>query len=102
MQFRTVNAKGFGDYADGMPPNCNVPDDLAHPLGDAREARMAAALNHMATGACTVAASSASARRRVAPISTPETIPDTIPDTIPETLLLNKPEGLRNRILDLS
>ena len=94
VQFRTVNAKGFGDYAEGIAPTCSVPDDLTHPLGDVREARMAAALNHMATGACTVAASSASARRSVAPIAAPQ--------TTPETLLLNKPEGLRNRILEMS
>lgn len=90
VQLQTVNAKGFGDYADGMPPTCEVPDDLEHALGDAREARLAAALQHMATGACPAPDSSARARLRKAPAA------------IPETPLLNKPDGLRNRILEKS
>ena len=47
IQFRGVNAKGFGDYADGFSPQntagiagvalpgCSVADDFTHPLGDA-------------------------------------------------------------------
>jgi hypothetical protein len=29
-----VNAKGFGDFADGFAPTCTVADDLTHALGD--------------------------------------------------------------------
>ena len=29
VQFQGVNAKGFGDYADGFQPTCRVADDLA-------------------------------------------------------------------------
>jgi len=49
IQFQGVNAKGFGDYADGFTPGgvfhgCTVGDDFTHPLGDPAEARLAAAL----------------------------------------------------------
>lgn len=64
IQFRGVNDKGFGDYADGFAaqnssstfavkvPGCAVADDLTHELGDPAEAMLAAALNHRAGGAC--------------------------------------------------
>ena len=55
IQFRTVNEKGFGDYADGFMPNevpefddevqgCLVNDDFTSELGDVAEARFATAL----------------------------------------------------------
>ena len=47
-----VNAKGFGDYADGFAPACAVADDLARPLGDPSEGMLAAALSRRATGQC--------------------------------------------------
>jgi carboxyl-terminal processing protease len=61
IQFQGVNAKGFGDYADGMTPGklnagCVVADDFTHELGDPAEARLAAALTYATTGACPVAA----------------------------------------------
>lgn len=81
IQFKSENAKGFGDYSDGMPPTCAAPDDFEHALGDPREARMAAALTYMATGACPPSAARArGSLARTAP-------------------LLRKPEGLSNRIL---
>ncbi|HTJ44846.1 MAG TPA: S41 family peptidase [Kofleriaceae bacterium] len=52
IQFRGVNAKGFGDYADGFAPDCAVADDFTHALGDPSEARLAAALQLRATGTC--------------------------------------------------
>ncbi len=61
IQFEGVNAKGFGDYADGFVPGgggpsgvpgCQAADDLAHQLGDPAEARLAAALGYRATGSC--------------------------------------------------
>jgi len=73
MEFVGVNAKGFGDYSDGFVPGtgptaryvpgCTVADDLDRPLGDTREAMLAAALNHAATGQCPIGTTpSASAR----------------------------------------
>lgn len=48
IQFQGVNAKGFGDYADGLAPTCNVADDLNHALGDPAEGLLAAALAYRA------------------------------------------------------
>jgi len=61
IEFQGVNAKGFGDYADGFIPagagvtannlpGCEANDDLGHPLGDPVEGQLAAALAHRASG----------------------------------------------------
>lgn len=47
-----VNAKGFGDYDEGLAPTCQVSDDLGHALGDASEGMLAAALHHRQHGSC--------------------------------------------------
>ncbi|MGQ3054991.1 MAG: S41 family peptidase [Roseateles sp.] len=62
IEFAGVNAKGFGDYADGFEPGsgpsqrfvpgCKVEDDLGRALGDTQEGMLAAALSHAATGQC--------------------------------------------------
>ena len=52
IEFKGVNAKGFGDYADGFAPTCRVADDLSHELGDRNEALLATALKHRETGTC--------------------------------------------------
>ncbi|MEX2366776.1 MAG: hypothetical protein WD601_09230, partial [Pseudohongiellaceae bacterium] len=63
IQFQGVNAKGFGDYADGFSPvgaanpgtvipGCPAPDDFGAALGDPAEARLSVALTHIETGAC--------------------------------------------------
>ena len=64
IQFRGVNDKGFGDYADGFFPSntpgadgaalpgCAVPDDFDHGFGDPNEARLAAALHYREKGSC--------------------------------------------------
>jgi C-terminal processing protease CtpA/Prc len=55
IQFRSVNEKGFGDYAEGFQPSgvddgmanilgCSVPDDYTKQLGDAGENRLEVAL----------------------------------------------------------
>ncbi len=58
IQFSGVNAKGFGDYADGFSPanvttpagvelpGCSIPDDFEHGFGDPAEARLKAALRY--------------------------------------------------------
>jgi C-terminal processing protease CtpA/Prc len=67
IQFEGVNAKGFGDFADGFTPGrqnsagCIIPDDFTHELGDPAEARVAAALAYMAAPGCPVAARARSA-----------------------------------------
>lgn len=84
VQFQGVNAKGFGDYPDGITPTCFVPDDFSRALGDPQEARLAAALAHQVSGACPAVPAGRLAKRAAAGPAAP---------------LLHKPEGLRNRIL---
>ncbi|MDM0121390.1 S41 family peptidase [Variovorax arabinosiphilus] len=60
IQFQGVNAQGFGDYGDGLVPTCTVADDFDHALGDAAEARLAAALQYRSSGTCPTAPSSKS------------------------------------------
>jgi carboxyl-terminal processing protease len=68
IQFQGVNAKGFGDYADGFTPGattagsfagCVVPDDFGHLLGDPQESRLASALAWRTSPTCVAAAAKA-------------------------------------------
>ena len=65
IEFRGINAQGFGDYTDGFSPNnstgtlvgtripgCSVADDFTHALGDPNEGRLAAALSYRTNGSC--------------------------------------------------
>jgi hypothetical protein len=79
VQFKGVNAQGFGDYMDGFSPanslaaggirgsGCAVADDFGYPLGDPAEARFSAALQHRNTRSCPVASSSKPAPLAVLP-----------------------------------
>lgn len=64
IQFRSVNAKDFGDYANGFVPSavddaqanvlgCSIPDDLSQQLGDQNENRLEVALAYQAGQGCT-------------------------------------------------
>lgn len=76
IQFKVVNAKGFGDYPDGFVPEdgapagaltlpgCSVDDDYDNPLGDPAEALLATALEHRAGLGCPVGASEANTAAR--------------------------------------
>jgi len=57
IQFKGVNNKGVGDYADGLAPTCQVADDFGRALGDPLEKQLAAALSYRATGVCPPASS---------------------------------------------
>jgi carboxyl-terminal processing protease len=70
IQFSGVNDQGFGDYADGISPTCQVADDFGHLLGDPSEGRLAAALQRRNTGTCPPA--TFSALRSIASIIEPE------------------------------
>lgn len=61
IQFQGVNAKGFGDYADGFAPTCNVADDLTHAIGDPAETMLAAALSYRTGGTCPAGATASAA-----------------------------------------
>lgn len=64
IQFKGVNAAGFGDYSDGFRPSnslgqggerlpgCSVRDDFDQALGDPAEARFAAALAYRQSATC--------------------------------------------------
>ncbi|RJG14743.1 S41 family peptidase [Massilia cavernae] len=64
IEFMGVNAKGFGDFADGFAPTCAVPDDLDHALGDTQEGMLAAALKYRETNACPAPAAAMRASAR--------------------------------------
>ena len=69
IEFRGVNALGFGDYSDGFTPansglsvaagaqvpGCSVADDYSHALGDPAEGRLAAALGYRINSTCPAA-----------------------------------------------
>jgi C-terminal processing protease CtpA/Prc len=67
IQFQTINALGFGDYADGFVPDnvtsnlgvkvpgCSVNDDLSTELGDPLEGMLATALSYRLSGVCPTA-----------------------------------------------
>ena len=63
IQFRGLNAKGFGDYPEGFSstsspafqtdlPGCNVSDDYSRLLGDPEEGQLSAALYYRENGTC--------------------------------------------------
>jgi carboxyl-terminal processing protease len=58
VAFSLRNANGQGDFFGGFPPDCAVPDDVDHDLGDAAEASLREALRFIATGTCSSRASS--------------------------------------------
>lgn len=69
IEFRGINAQGFGDYTDGFTPQnttatqgfpipgCSVADDFTHALGDSTEGMLASALGYQSTGTCPAAPS---------------------------------------------
>ena len=53
--FQLFNADGFGDYFDGLGPDCPAADDLDIPMGDDADPNVIAALGYFDTGSCPVA-----------------------------------------------
>ncbi len=57
VTFQTVNADDQGEYFTGLasvvPNSCRAEDDFFRPLGDPREASIAAALDFLGGRACT-------------------------------------------------
>ncbi len=57
VTFQTVNAAGQGEYFTGLasvvPNTCRAGDDITRPLGDPREASIAAALDFLGGRSCT-------------------------------------------------
>lgn len=71
IEFTGVNQKGEGDYQDGIAPTCEVGEDWVNPLGDSKEALLAAALQHRATGRCPADTAATKARKSLNEESTP-------------------------------
>jgi C-terminal processing protease CtpA/Prc len=69
VTFQTVNAAGRGEYFNGLasevPNTCRAGDDFTRPLGDPREASIAAALDFLAGRSCTPITASSSTSRSV-------------------------------------
>jgi carboxyl-terminal processing protease len=55
IEFKGVNAVGFGDFGNGFAPTCDARDDFSRAQGDPTEAMLAQALNHRATNSCSQA-----------------------------------------------
>ncbi len=103
IQFRGVNAKGYGDYGDGFVPTpgatgdeaqvpgCRVADDLTRALGDPAEGRLAAALAYRDTGTCPVSGAASQGFGREA---------DAPDDPGSGDGIVHKPPWLTNRIIE--
>jgi carboxyl-terminal processing protease len=59
VAFSTQNARGEGNYYDGIPADCGAADDLDHQLGDSAEASLSESLRYLRTGSCNPAAAAA-------------------------------------------
>jgi carboxyl-terminal processing protease len=102
IEFRGENAANFGLYSDGFSPanqtgtlgvavpGCSVADDFSHELGDADEARIAAALAFRASNNLSCPAPSGISLPRLAKASF---------DLEPVGLAVTRPAARSNRIL---
>ncbi|MEL6686124.1 MAG: S41 family peptidase [Pseudomonadota bacterium] len=100
IQFRGVNSKNFGDYADGFSPGqpvstagdvipgCPVDDDFTKLLGDPEEALLATAISYAETGAC--------------PASTASTVSSKVASDIPTDSALDLMNDPRVQALEFS
>lgn len=102
IQFRGVNAKGFGDYSDGFAPieeatgsefnvpGCRAADDFSRALGDPAEGRLATALSYRDSSTCPVpeSANQSFGGEAAAPL-----LPESREGTV------HKPPWLTNRII---
>lgn len=71
VSFRSSNRDGFGDYYNGLSPECPVGiEDLSTPLGDSNEAYLKAALQQLASGSCAASTTKAAAAIPQHPVPT--------------------------------
>jgi FAD/FMN-containing dehydrogenase len=52
ISFRAINARGEGDYYNGLRPTCGAEDDPRRDFGDPEEASFKAALYYIQHGRC--------------------------------------------------
>lgn len=69
LMFSLVNSQEQGDYADGLPVQCEVADAVAHDFGDPNEVLLKTALAYIDSDACPTAeaANPVQSSRRLAP-----------------------------------
>jgi carboxyl-terminal processing protease len=101
IQFKGVNAKNFGDFADGFLPTtttpvrgdqvqgCPIADDYSKPLGDPTERMLSVALNYRMSNSCSLPPSGLSQKQRR-------------PNEVAEGETLSRPAWREMKILDLS
>ena len=89
VAFATQNRDRSAAYFDGLatvvPRTCAAADDISYPLGDAREASVAAALNFLGGRSCTsiaAATATASAARGSLGLGTNQLLTPDRPDTV--------------------
>ncbi|MDJ0698595.1 MAG: S41 family peptidase [Woeseiaceae bacterium] len=56
VSFKITNSLGFGDYFDGLPEDCDAPDDIDFPIGDDADPNVIAALSWLENRSCPAAA----------------------------------------------
>ena len=101
IQFKGVNAKNFGDFADGFLPTtttpvrgdqvegCPIADDFSKPLGDPTERMVSVALNYRMSNSCSLPPSGMSQKQRR-------------PNDAAEGETLSRPAWREMKILDVS
>ena len=70
--FQLFNADGFGDYFDGLGPDCAATDDISIPMGDDADPNLIAALGYFDTGSCPVVLGPPGASKPQANIELPQ------------------------------
>jgi C-terminal processing protease CtpA/Prc len=55
INFQTRNAVDFGDYFDGIEPDCQVADEVVGDWGDVNDALLAEGIHYVQTGSCSTA-----------------------------------------------
>ena len=91
IQFKGVNQKGFGDYADGFAPTCHAADDFTHARGDTAETLLSTALSYRQTGVCPVTAGAASPGAQLLSGNTPQSFELVRPITQEMRILTERP-----------
>lgn len=108
IQFSGVNAKNFGDFADGFRPavspqfaadikGCPLADDFTAQLGDSNEKLLGAALNYMTSQSCPPATQSAAGSEKTQALQHQNGLSVQLKDPRKEALLLEN--KLRQPIL---
>ncbi len=93
IQFKGANNKGFGDYADGFAPHCQVADDLTKPMGDPTEKMFAQALYFQQYNRCNPLLASAVSKNVASSKSSDFDISDTRMSTLlRSSRIVSKPQ----------